>query len=85
MTFSKVCFVVLSRTLLDGEKIKIGGTVLNILKKLNGDRLLFPSLSTVDANAIGRGETAVCMIVCSCTGVISDGITVFILNKINLT
>jgi hypothetical protein len=78
-TFSNVCFVVLSRTLLAGEKIKIGGTVLNILKKLNGDKLLFPSLSTVEANAIGRGETAVCMTSWSCTGVISDGITVFII------
>jgi len=37
--------------------------VLNILKKLNGDKLLLPSLSTVEANAIGRGETAVCMMV----------------------
>lgn len=59
-------------------KIKIGGTVLNILKKLNGDKLLLPSLSTVEASAIGRGETAVCMMVCSCTEVISEGITVFI-------
>jgi hypothetical protein len=67
-------FVVLSRTLLEGEKIKIGGTVLNILKKLNGDRLMFPSLSTVEANAIGRGETAVCMMVCSCTELFQMGL-----------
>src|SRR3954464_8519830 len=33
-TFSKVCFVVLSRTLRAGEKISTGGFVLNILKKL---------------------------------------------------
>jgi hypothetical protein len=82
--FSKVCFVVLSRTLLDGEKIKIGGTVLNILKKLKGDKLLLPFLSTVDASAIGLGEMAVCITVCSCTGVISDGMSVFIFTFLDL-
>jgi hypothetical protein len=70
--------VVLSRTRLEGEKISTGGTVLNILKKLNGDKLIFPFLSTVEANAIGRGDTAVCMMVWSCTGDNSEGITVFI-------
>jgi hypothetical protein len=83
-TFSRVCLVVLSRTLLDGEKIKIGGTVLNILKKLNGDRLMVPFLSTVEARAMGRGDTAVCMIVWSCTGDNSEGITVFIVFSLTL-
>jgi|TARA_B100001093_G_scaffold301039_1_gene287100 hypothetical protein len=56
--FSKVCFVVLSLTLLAGEKTKIGGLALNTLKKEKGDKLTFPSPSTVLAKAIGRGETA---------------------------
>jgi len=38
-----VCFVVLSLTRLAGEKIRIGGFALNTLKKLNGDKLGFPS------------------------------------------
>ena len=38
-TFSKVCFVVLFRTLLAGEKIAMGGLALNILKKENGLKL----------------------------------------------
>ena len=67
----------LSRTLRDGEKITTGGFVLNILKKLNGERLGFPLLSTVDARAIGRGEMAVCMIICNCAAVTSEGVTVF--------
>ena len=54
-TFSSVCFVVLSRTLLAGENIKIGGFALKTLKKLNGDKLTFPSSSIVLAKAIGRG------------------------------
>ena len=57
-TLSNVCFVVLFRTRLDGEKTRIGGLELNTLKKLNGDKLGFPSLSKVLANAIGLGATA---------------------------
>ena len=57
-TFSKVCFMVLSLTLLAGEKIKIGGLALNTLKKLNGERFGLPSTSIVLAKAIGRGATA---------------------------
>jgi hypothetical protein len=52
--------VVLSRTLLAGEKITTGGLELNRLKKLNGLKLMFPSLSIVEAKAIGRGAIAVC-------------------------
>jgi hypothetical protein len=59
-TFSKVCLVVLSLTLLAGENITTGGLDENKLKKLNGERFTFPSLSIVDANAIGRGATACC-------------------------
>jgi hypothetical protein len=55
-----VCFIELSRTLRAGEKTKIGGLELKILKKLNGDKLGFPFLSTVLANAIGLGATALC-------------------------
>ena len=58
MTFSRVCFVVLFLTRLAGEKIKIGGLALNTLKKLKGDKLGAPILSTVLANAIGLGATA---------------------------
>ena len=48
----------LSRTLLAGEKINMGGLALKTLKKLKGDKFTFPSLSIVLAKAIGRGETA---------------------------
>ncbi len=37
-----------------------GGLELNKLKKLKGDKLGFPSSSTVLAKAIGRGPTAPC-------------------------
>ena len=56
--FSKVCFVVLSLTLLAGEKIKIGGLALNTLKKLKGERFEIPSESIVLASAMGLGATA---------------------------
>src|SRR5690606_17533551 len=56
--FSRVCFVVLSRTRRAGEKIRMGGFALNILKKLKGDKLGLPSESIVLAKAIGRGPTA---------------------------
>jgi hypothetical protein len=35
----------------------MGGLLLKALKKLNGAKFLFPSLSTVLTNAIGRGAT----------------------------
>ena len=56
----KVCFIVLSRTLLAGEKINIGGFELKTLKKLNGDKLGFPFSSSVLAKAMGLGATALC-------------------------
>ena len=56
--FSRVCFVVLSLTLLAGEKIKIGGFALKTLKKLKGDRFGTPSTLIVLASAIGLGATA---------------------------
>jgi hypothetical protein len=56
--FSSVCFVVLFLTLLDGEKIAIGGLVLKKLKKLNGLRFTFPFRSIVEAKQIGRGAIA---------------------------
>jgi hypothetical protein len=43
-----------------GEKTKIGGFELKILKKLNGDKLGFPFTSIVLANAMGRGAMALC-------------------------
>ena len=64
-TFSKVCLVVLSRTLRAGENITTGGLELNKLKKLNGLKFTFPFGSTVEANAMGRGAMAVCSSVCS--------------------
>jgi hypothetical protein len=36
----------------------MGGFAEKTLKKLNGDKLLFPSASTVEAKAIGRGPIA---------------------------
>jgi hypothetical protein len=53
-----VCFVVLSRTLREGEKTSVAGLLPNALKKLNGERLILPSLFVVLARAIGRGATA---------------------------
>jgi hypothetical protein len=53
-----VSFVVFVLPLRAGEKTIIGGFALNTLKKLNGARLGLPSLSIVDAKAIGRGPTA---------------------------
>jgi hypothetical protein len=65
-TFSKVCFEVLSRTLLAGEKITMGGFALNILKKENGLKLIFPASSIVLTKAIGLGAIAFCRIICVC-------------------
>ena len=50
--------MVLSRPRRDGEKMSMGGLLLNMLKKLNGLRFTFPSLSIVLAKEIGRGMTA---------------------------
>jgi hypothetical protein len=59
-TFCKVCFVLLSLTLLEGEKITMGGLDENILKKLNGLRFTFPFLLIVEAKQIGRGAITCC-------------------------
>jgi len=50
----------LSLTLRAGEKIHIGGLVLNILKKLKGLRLMCPSVSMVEAKQMGLGAMAYC-------------------------
>jgi hypothetical protein len=63
----------LSRTLRAGEKIKTGGFELNTLKKLNGDKLGLPFLSSVLANAIGLGPTALCKKPCNFNGETSLG------------
>lgn len=68
-----VCFIVLSRTRLAGEKIKIGGFELKTLKKLNGDKFGFPNSSKVLANAIGLGATALCKYPCNFAGAICFG------------
>ena len=47
-------------TLLEGEKITIGGLDENKLKKLNGLKFTFPALSMVEAKHIGRGATTCC-------------------------
>ena len=52
--------MVLSLTLLAGEKITIGGLDEKRLKKLNGLRFTLPALSIVDAKQIGRGAIACC-------------------------
>jgi hypothetical protein len=51
--------MVLSRTLRAGENISVVGLLPKILKKLNGLKLGFPSLSIVLAKQIGRGAMAV--------------------------
>src|SRR5690606_24980546 len=71
--FNKVCFTVLFRTRLAGENINIGGFELNTLKKLNGDKFGMLFLSTVLANAIGRGPTAPWRYPCNLTGERSFG------------
>jgi hypothetical protein len=50
--------MVLSLTLLAGEKIIIGGFAEKTLKKENGARFGTPFLLVVDINPIGLGETA---------------------------
>ena len=45
-------------TLLTEEKTKIGGFIENTLKKEKGLKFLFPSVSIVLTNSIGRGVTA---------------------------
>src|SRR5690606_15899572 len=65
--------MVLFRTRLAGEKIKIGGFELNTLKKLKGDKFGFPLLSIVLAKAIGLGATALCKYPCNFAGAISFG------------
>jgi hypothetical protein len=52
--------MVLFLTLRDGEKISMGGLVLNRLKKLKGDKFGSPFASTVLARAIGLGPTELC-------------------------
>jgi hypothetical protein len=52
--------VVLSLPRLEGEKITTGGLIENILKKLNGLRLMLPFLSIVLAKHIGLGAMACC-------------------------
>jgi hypothetical protein len=63
--FSKVSFVELSLTLLEGEKISIGGLALNILKQLKGLKLTLPFSSILLANAIGLGATDNKSILCN--------------------
>ncbi len=73
-TFSKVCLVVLLRTLLEGEKINTGGLALNTLKKLKGARLGLPDASIVLAKAIGLGPIAPNKYPCNCAVDRSEGI-----------
>jgi hypothetical protein len=68
LIFSSVCLVVLSLTLLDGEKIQMGGFILNKLKKLNGLKFTFPSKSMVDAKHMGLGAIAYCKYFCISCG-----------------
>jgi len=77
-TLSNVCFVVFPLTLLAGEKINVGGFEPKTLKKLKGDKLVFPSSSIELANAIGLGATAPKRYECSFSVAISLGIIVSI-------
>jgi hypothetical protein len=77
MAFARVCFVVLPRTLLAGEKIRIGGLALKTLKKLYGERLGLPSLSMVLAKAIGLGPIEPSKIPCICGVLNAEGKKLF--------
>jgi hypothetical protein len=66
--------VVLSRTLLEGEKTSTGGLLLKTLKKLNGLRLCIPSALRVDTKAMGLGATQAVKICCKRAGLISLGL-----------
>ncbi len=68
--------MVLSLTLRAGENIKVTGLLPNTLKKLNGDKLAFPSLSMVDAKQIGRGETEPKRYACNCAVLMEPGVIV---------
>ena len=60
ITFCRVCLVVLSRTRREGEKIRVGGLVLNRLKKLKGLRFTCPHSFTELTKAmadLNRTET----------------------------
>ena len=54
--FTRVSFSVES-SCKSGEKHKIGGLTLATVKKENGARFTFPEASTVETQAIGRGNT----------------------------
>ena len=58
LTFSNVCFELLSLTLVAGEKIKIGGLIENALKKEKGAKFYIPFAFIVLTRAIGLGVTA---------------------------
>jgi hypothetical protein len=78
LTLLYVSFVVLVLPDLAGEKTSIGGFALNALKKLKGARFATPSLSIVDANAIGRGPIAPKRYLCNLGVSMSFGFIVFI-------
>src|SRR6476469_81186 len=75
-TFSRVCFWVLSRTRLAGEKTNVGGLELNTLKKLNGLRLTSPAAEMVRTKAMGRGATAPSINWCHSAGLRVPGVMV---------
>ena len=61
------------RPLREGENIRVLGFTPKALKQLNGDKLAFPELSMVLANAIGRGATALNIFRCKIWGGILVG------------
>ena len=76
--------MVFPRTLLAGEKIKMGGFAEKALKKEKGLKFRLPSGSMLLANAIGLGATAPKMYLCtlavfSCLGsIVSIRLDVFL-------
>ena len=65
--------MVLSRTRRAGENTSVAGLLPKTLKKLKGERLGLPSLSTVLAKHMGRGATAPKRYACNAAVLISPG------------
>src|SRR5690606_242049 len=72
-TFSSVCLMVLSLTLLEGENMRVAGLLPKTLKKLKGDKLGCPSALTVLAKQIGLGATLPNKYPCRAAVLISPG------------
>ena len=61
--FTRVSFSI-EFSFKSGENHRIGGLTLATVKKENGARFMLPEVSTVETQAIGRGNTVPIRILC---------------------